>query len=82
MKSSYRTDSASGSVFYTAYHVSYPCYSILTGKSILDNLIGKSGASCDSIIKYIEFEGRMWDLIVSVPDHCLSFYCVSFNRAN
>ena len=28
------------------------------------------------------FEGRMWDLIVSVPDHCLSFYfkkwCVSF----
>ena len=20
------------------------------------------------------FEGRMWDLSVSVPDHCLSFY--------
>ena len=20
------------------------------------------------------FEGRMWDLIVSVPDHCISFY--------
>ena len=20
------------------------------------------------------FEGRMWDLIVSVPDYCLSFY--------
>ena len=20
------------------------------------------------------FEGRMWDLIVSVPDHCLAFY--------
>ena len=20
------------------------------------------------------FEGRMWDLIVSVPDHCLTFY--------
>ena len=20
------------------------------------------------------FEGRMWDLIVSIPDHCLSFY--------
>ena len=20
------------------------------------------------------FEGRTWDLIVSVPDHCLSFY--------
>ena len=22
----------------------------------------------------VGFEGRMWDLIVSVPDHCLSFY--------
>ena len=22
------------------------------------------------------FEGRMWDLIVSVPDHCLSFYFI------
>ena len=24
-----------------------------------------------------DFEGRMWDLIVSVPDHCLSVYFVS-----
>ena len=23
------------------------------------------------------FEGRMWDLIVSVPGHCLSFYFTS-----
>ena len=23
------------------------------------------------------FEGRMWDLVVSVPDHCLSFYFTS-----
>ena len=23
------------------------------------------------------FAGKMWDLIVSVPDHCLSFYFVS-----
>ena len=23
------------------------------------------------------FEGRMWDLIVSVPDHCLPFYFFS-----
>ena len=22
----------------------------------------------------------MWDLIVSVPDHCLSFYVVQMNR--
>ena len=26
------------------------------------------------------FEGRIWDLIVSVPDHCLSFYCMYFAR--
>ena len=25
----------------------------------------------------IGFEGRIWDLIVSVPDHCLSFYFVT-----
>ena len=24
------------------------------------------------------FEGRMWDLIVSVPDHCLPFYFMCF----
>ena len=24
------------------------------------------------------FEGRMWHLIVSVPDHCLSFYYADF----
>ena len=26
-------------------------------------------------------EGRMWDLIVSVPDHCLSFF-FSFNSSD
>ena len=26
------------------------------------------------------FEGRIWDLITSVPDHCLSFYFVTINR--
>ena len=26
------------------------------------------------VIFSFRFEGRMWDLIVSVPDHCLSFY--------
>ena len=25
------------------------------------------------------FEGRIWDLIVSVPDHCLSFYFSVFS---
>ena len=26
------------------------------------------------VVSLFGFEGRMWDLIVSVPDHCLSFY--------
>ena len=26
------------------------------------------------VISPFGFEGRIWDLIVSVPDHCLSFY--------
>ena len=26
------------------------------------------------VISIFGFEGRIWDLIVSVPDHCLSFY--------
>ena len=26
------------------------------------------------LIFFLLFEGRIWDLIVSVPDHCLSFY--------
>ena len=30
------------------------------------------------VFSYFPFgsEGRMWDLIVSVPDHCLSFYFI------
>ena len=27
------------------------------------------------------FEGRMWNLIVSVPDHCLSFYFVPTGKS-
>ena len=27
------------------------------------------------------FEGRMWDLIVSVPDHCLSFYFAKMSNS-
>ena len=26
------------------------------------------------VISLFGFEGRIWDLIVSVPDHCISFY--------
>ena len=28
------------------------------------------------------FEGRMWDLIESVPDHCLSVYFENINSGN
>ena len=30
------------------------------------------------VISLLIFEGRIWDLIVSVPDHCLSFYFVPY----
>ena len=30
------------------------------------------------VISLMAFEGRMWDLIVSVPDHCLSFYFTQY----
>ena len=39
-----------------------------------------ASAFCKLLLIYVfsyfpfGFEGRMWDLIVSVPDHCLSFY--------
>ena len=29
---------------------------------------------CQFMYLAFGFEGKMWDLIVSVPDHCLSFY--------
>ena len=29
------------------------------------------------------FEGRMWDLIISIPGHCLSFYfCLILRTVN
>ena len=28
------------------------------------------------------FEGRIWDLIVSVPDHCLSFYFIRSEKCD
>ena len=40
--------------------------------------LGKSFRKLSSIYVFsyfpFGFEGRIWDLIVSVPDHCLSFY--------
>ena len=32
------------------------------------------------VISLFGFEGRMWDLIVSVPDHCLSFYFTLYGK--
>ena len=26
------------------------------------------------VVSLFWFKGKMWDMIVSVPDHCLSFY--------
>ena len=46
--------------------------------------LGKSCSFCLPRVPFVNcrqfsyfpfgFEGRIWDLIVSVPDHCLSFY--------
>ena len=46
--------------------------------------LGKSCSFCLPRVSFVNcrqfmyfpfgFEGRIWDLIVSVPDHCLSFY--------
>ena len=30
------------------------------------------------VVSVFGFESRMWDLIVSVPDHCLSFYFTKY----
>ena len=43
--------------------------SIITVRVFLDRL---SICVCTSF--HFDFEGGMWDLIVLVPDHCLSFY--------
>ena len=49
------------------------------GKSCLFGLPRVSFVHCCQFVVFsyfpFGFEGRMWDLIVSVPDHCLSFYC-------
>ena len=33
------------------------------------------------VISLFGFEGRVWDLTVSVPDHCLSFYFERIEKA-
>ena len=48
------------------------------GKSCSFGLLRVPFVNCRQFMNLVffpfGFEGRMWDLIVSVPDHCLSFY--------
>ena len=50
----------------------------LFGKELLIRFTASAFRKLPSIYVFsyfpFGFEGRMWDLIVSVPDHCLSFY--------
>ena len=52
----------------------------LFGKELFIRFTASAFRKLPSIYMYVfsyfpfGFEGRMWDLIVSVPDHCLSFY--------
>ena len=52
------------------------------GKSCSFGLPRVPFVNCRQFMYYFPFgfEGRVWDLIESVPDHCLSFYsvCVCF----
>ena len=59
----------------------------------MTNYLGKSCSFClprvpfvsyrrfvSLVISLFGFEGRIWDLIVLVPDHCLSFYFSLMHR--
>ena len=72
-----------------SFHItSYPSLYILLLGSWMTTCLGKSCSLgllwvpfvnyCQYVFSYFPFgfEGRMWDLIVSVPDHCLSFYSI------
>ena len=52
----------------------------LSGKKLFVRLTAHAVRKLLSIYAFrffpFGFEGRIWDLIVSVPDHCLSFYSV------
>ena len=57
----------------------------LTGKELFIRFT--ASAFCKLLSIYVfscfpfGFEGRMWDLIASVPDHCLSFYFTELSHA-
>ena len=57
------------------------CFGILLfGKELLILFAASAFRKLSSVYVFsyfpFGFEGRIWDLIVSVPDHCLSFYSV------
>ena len=49
----------------------------LFGKELFIQIAASAFRKLPSVYEFsyfpFGFEGRMWDLIVSVPDHCLSF---------
>ena len=50
----------------------------MSGKELLIRFTARAFHKLVSVYVFsyfpLGFEGRIWDLIVSVPDHCLSFY--------
>ena len=51
----------------------------MSGKELFIRFTANAGKLLSVyVISYFHFgfEGRIWDLIVLVPDHCLSFYFV------
>ena len=52
----------------------------LSGKELFIRFTARAFRKLLSIYVFsyfpIGFEGKMWDLIVSVPDHCFSFFLV------
>ena len=61
------------------YFVHFRCLNDhLFGKELLvwftESVFGKLLSVYVFSYFHFGFEGRMWDLIVSVPDHCLCFY--------
>ena len=68
---------------FSAYHhaVKYSLNDHLFGKELFILFAASAFRKLSSIYVFsyfpFGFEGRIWDLIVSVPDHCLSFYFTS-----
>ena len=55
------------------------------GKSCSFSIPRVSLVNCYKLMYFCSFpfgfEGRIWDLIVSVADHCLSFYFIHMKKA-